>query len=132
MSSSDLPKLWTELTKIGHIFSKKSTLKVKVFKNFTSENRSPSQIFFTGKKIRKIQVIFENDFERRKFANFERWFIILVGLMMTWSSENLLIFNICRPGLMPKMILKFGRYLLDRYLRKTVVISCLFASEPNA
>ena len=28
MSSSDLPKLWTEPTKIGHIFRKQSTLKV--------------------------------------------------------------------------------------------------------
>ena len=30
MLSSDLPKLWTELTKIGHIFRKQSTLKIKV------------------------------------------------------------------------------------------------------
>ena len=34
MSSSDLPKFWTEPTKIGHIFRKQSTLKIKVFKKF--------------------------------------------------------------------------------------------------
>ena len=34
MSSSDLPKLWTEPTKIGHIFRKQSTLKIKDFKKF--------------------------------------------------------------------------------------------------
>ena len=34
MPSSDQPKLWTGLTKIGHIFRKQSTLTIKVFKKF--------------------------------------------------------------------------------------------------
>ena len=39
MPSSDLPKLWTEPTKIGHIFRKQSTLRIKVFKkkSFTAK-----------------------------------------------------------------------------------------------
>ena len=39
----------------------------------------------------------KHDFESTNFANI----IILVGLMMTWFSEKMLIFNICRLGLMP-------------------------------
>ena len=35
-----------------------------------------------------------------------RLFIILVGLTMTWFSEKMLIFNICRHGLMSNLIKK--------------------------
>jgi hypothetical protein len=36
-----------------------------------------------------------------------RWlFIILVSLTMAWFSEKMLIFNICRCGLMPNLIKK--------------------------
>ena len=35
-----------------------------------------------------------------------RLFIILVGLTMTWFIEKMLIFNICRHGLMPNLIKK--------------------------
>ena len=35
-----------------------------------------------------------------------RLFTILVGLMMTWLSEKMLLFNICRRGLMPNLIKK--------------------------
>ena len=72
MSSSDLPKLWTEVTKIGHIFRKQSTLKSKFSKKLIYKSWFLSQIFFT-KKIRKIPLIFyaEKDFETTKFAIFE-------------------------------------------------------------
>ena len=59
MTSSDLPKLWTEQTKIGHIFRKRSTLKIKNFKNFIYKSWSPSQIYFIEKKFRKIRLIFD-------------------------------------------------------------------------
>ena len=36
-----------KLTKIGHIFSEQSTLKIKVFKKFHYISWSPYQIFFT-------------------------------------------------------------------------------------
>ena len=35
-----------------------------------------------------------------------RLFIVLVGLKMTWFSEKMLIFNICRRGLMRNLIKK--------------------------
>ena len=34
MPLSDLPKLWTEPTKIGHIFRKQTTEKIEIFKKF--------------------------------------------------------------------------------------------------
>ena len=69
MSSSDSPKLWRELTKNKHIFRKQSTLKIKVF-IYTSW--SPSQIFFTEKKIRFGWFLMpKNNFESTNFANFE-------------------------------------------------------------
>ena len=35
-----------------------------------------------------------------------RLFIILVSITMTWFSEKMLIFNICRNGLIPNLIKK--------------------------
>ena len=50
MSLSDLPKLWTEPTKNGHIYGKQSTLKNQSFGSFLMP---------------------ENDLESTNFANFE-------------------------------------------------------------
>ena len=64
----------------------------------------PSQIFFTEKKNQKDSV----DFWCRKFLQtLRRLFIILVGLTMAWFNEKILIFNVCRRGLMPNLIKKF-------------------------
>ena len=69
MSSSDLPKLWTESTKIGHIFKKQSFQKKIIYKSW-----SPSQIFCTEKKVQKDSVDFwcqKMPFKVQIFANFE-------------------------------------------------------------
>ena len=58
MSSLDLPKLGTEPTKIWNIFRRQSTLK-KVSKDFIYKSWSPSQTFFTEKKIEKRLLIFD-------------------------------------------------------------------------
>ena len=74
MSSSYLPKLWTELTKIGHIFRKQSTLNSNFSKNFIYKSWSPSQIFFTEKKNSERLgwfLMLKNDFESTNFAKFE-------------------------------------------------------------
>ena len=72
MTLSDLPKLWTEQTKIGHIIRKQSTLRIKVFKKI-HESWSPSHIFFTEKKSESFGwfLITKNDFESTNFENFE-------------------------------------------------------------
>ena len=56
MSSSDLPKLWTEPPNIGHIFSKESTLNIKVFKKWSS-----NQIFFADFFFGKIRPILDTE-----------------------------------------------------------------------
>ena len=70
MSTSDLPKLRTELTKIRHIFRKYS----KYYKKFSKvfNNKSWSKNFHRKKNL----VIFdaENDFESHNFAIFEEVF----------------------------------------------------------
>ena len=109
MSSSDLPKIWTEPTKIGHIFTKQSTLKIKVFKKFSfikvdllvkyssyKKNQKDSVDFWCQKMTLKVQIL----------RTLRRLFIILVGLTVTWFGEKMLIFNICRHGLMPNLIKK--------------------------
>ena len=58
MSSSELPKLLTKTTKIGHIFWKQSTLKIKGFKKISLIKvglliKYSSKNFFFG-KIRPI------------------------------------------------------------------------------
>ena len=62
MSSSDLPELWTEPTKIGHIFRKQSTY----FKNQSSQKISFVKVDLLlvqyssqKKKFRKIPLIFD-------------------------------------------------------------------------
>ena len=71
MSLSDLQKLWTESTKIGHIFRKQSTLKSKFSKDFIYKSWSPSQIFCTEKKVQKDSVDFwcpKNAFQSTNFC----------------------------------------------------------------
>ena len=84
MSSSDLPKLCTVPTKIGHIFRKQRTLKIKVFKKF---NLSPSQIFFREKKSERFSwfLMPKNDFESTNFANFEE-----VVHNFGWSDDDMI------------------------------------------
>ena len=70
MSSSDLPKLGAEPTKIGHVFWKQCTLKIKVFKKFyfifkliSSQKKKSERLgWFSMPK---------NDFESTLFENFE-------------------------------------------------------------
>ena len=59
MSLSDLPKLWTEPTKIGHIFRKQSI----------SKSWLPSPIFFKEKKLERFNQFstMKNDFENQNF-----------------------------------------------------------------
>ena len=76
MSSSDLPKLWTEPTKIGHIFRKQSTtLKIKVFKKISFIKVDFLVKYFLQKKKSERFGRFlmpKNDFESTNFANFEK------------------------------------------------------------
>ena len=51
MSSSDLPKLWTEPTKIGHIFRKYSILKKSKFSKTFPLKGVPSPTFFKERKL---------------------------------------------------------------------------------
>ena len=68
MSSSDLPKLWTEPTKIGHIFRKQkfqknSFIKVDLLVNYSLQKKKSERFgWFLMPK---------NDFESTNFANFE-------------------------------------------------------------
>ena len=71
MSSSDLPKLWAEPTKIGHTFRKQSALKSNVSKIFINNSWSPSLIFFTESERFGWFLMLKNDFESTNFANFE-------------------------------------------------------------
>ena len=107
MSSSDLPKLWTEPTNIGHSFLENKVIKKSKFsKHFIYKSWSPSQIFFTEKKIRKFLLIFDTKkwMKVQILETLRRLFMILVGLTMTWFSEN--FFNISRHGLMSNLIKK--------------------------
>ena len=47
------------LSKIGHHFSNKAVLKLKLAKNAFYIKGAPKLIFFNEKKIRKIQMIFD-------------------------------------------------------------------------
>ena len=93
------PKSWREPTKIRHIS-----------KNSINKSWSPSQLFFTRKKqFGKIQLIFDAKkwlLKVQTLQTLRRLFIILDGLAMTWFSESMLIFNVCRHGLMPNLFKK--------------------------
>ena len=74
MSTSDLPKLWTEQIKIGHIFRKKKyfinlsfqkhlLIKVDLLVKYSSQKKKSERFgWFLMPK---------NDFESTNFANFE-------------------------------------------------------------
>ena len=106
MSSSDLPKLWTEPTKI---FRNKVLKKSKFSKNFINKSWSPNQIFFTEKKFWKDSTNFRHwkmTLKVRILQSLTRLFIILVSLTMSLFSEKMLIFNRCISGLMSNLIKK--------------------------
>ena len=88
MSSSDLPKLGTELTKIGHIFRKQNTHKRSKFSdNFIDKSWSPSLLFFTErKKIERFDwfLMPKNDFESTNFTNLEE-----VVHNFGWSDDDM-------------------------------------------
>ena len=101
----DLPKLSIEPTKIGHIFRKQSTLKIKVF---IYKSWSPSLIFFTEKKW-KDSINFSHWKMTLKIRNLRcsrRLFIILVSLTVTLFSEKMLISTRCMCGFMSNSIKK--------------------------
>ena len=93
MLSSDLPKLWTEPTKISHIFRKQLTLKIKKLKisfikvdlivKYSSQKKNQNYLvdFWCQKMTLKVQIL----------QTLRRLFIILVGLTMIWFSEKMLI-----------------------------------------
>jgi hypothetical protein len=70
MSSSDLPKLWSKPTKIGHIFRKYNKY---LKKKFTCKSWSPSLIFFIEKNSERFGWFFmlKKYFESQNFAIFE-------------------------------------------------------------
>ena len=93
-------------TKNGPIFRKQSTSKFS--KNAINKSWSPNLIFFTEKN-QKDSIDFwcsKMTLNVRILQSLRRLFIILVGLTMTWFIEKMLIFNICRHGLMPNLIKK--------------------------
>ena len=72
MSLADLPKLWTEPTKIGHIFRKQSTSKIKVFKKFHLQKLISSNILYK-KNFERVDwfLMPKNYFECTNFVNCE-------------------------------------------------------------
>ena len=76
MTSSDLPKLWTEQTKIGRILENKVLQKSNFSNNFIYKTWSSSQTvsnILHRKKSERFGWFFmpKNDFESTNFANFE-------------------------------------------------------------
>ena len=49
----------------------------------------------------------KNDLKVQILGTLSRSFIILVDLTMKWFSEKMLIFNVCRHGLIPNFIKKY-------------------------
>ena len=127
MPLSDLTKLWTELTKIGHMFRKQSTLKIKVFTSLIYKSWS-SQIFFTEKKIQKDSFGFW--YRKMTFLKTLRMLfiiIILVGLKMTWLTEWMPIFNICKHSWMPNLIKKsWTVWVKVKFTKSLKVSNCKF------
>ena len=73
MTSWDLPKLWTELTKIGHIFRKQSTLKNKVFKKIINKVGLLVSNSSQKKMERFDQFLMQKkDFKGQNFAIFDK------------------------------------------------------------
>ena len=100
MSSLNLPKLWTELTKIGHIFRKQIAMKNSICKSW-----SCSLILFTGKKTSerfRWFLMLKNDFESQNFAIFEE---VVYNFVKVWQWHDL-----SRGQLISKALVLINRY----------------------
>ena len=85
---------------------KQSALKIKVFiykkvdllLKYSSQKKNQKDLvdLWCRKMTLNVQIL----------QTLRRLFIISVGLTMTWFSEKMLIFNMCRHGLMPNLIKK--------------------------
>ena len=114
MSSSDLPKLWTEPTKIRHIFRRQSTLKIKFFQYWSFQKILFIKVdllvkYSSQKKIRNIELIFDAEerlWKAQILQTLRRFFIMLEGLTMTWFSEKMLIISRCNCGFMSNLFKK--------------------------
>ena len=62
----------TDRQKLGTILENKLVQKLKFSKNDNNKKHAPKLIFFNEKKIRKIRIIFDIDFESQKLAFFDR------------------------------------------------------------
>ena len=89
------------------------------------KNQKDSVGFWCRKMTLKVQIL----------QTLRSLFIIFVGLTMTWFSDKMLIFVICRRGLMPNMILKswtgiyFSTYLHQKRSITGITVhfeKCLF------
>ena len=83
----------------------------QIYQNYEQSRQKLGRLkkIFNNQSFQKNSfLILKNDFESTNFAIFElrSLFIILVGLTMTWFSEDFFISNICRRGLMPNLIKK--------------------------
>ena len=76
-------------------FSKKLFIKVDLLVKYflQKKNHKDSVDFWWWKMTLKVKIL----------QTLRRLFIMLVGLMMTWFRKEMLIFNICRSGLMPNL-----------------------------
>ena len=90
MPPSDLPKLWTVPTKIGHIFRKWNILEVKINKIFVTKSWSPSPNFFNKFFLERFDQFstLNNNFKIRILKCLKRLFIFLVTLTVTLIGEN--------------------------------------------
>ena len=110
MTSSDLPKLWTSLSKISKFRDSKSLLSIWNWLNLF-KNKILGRIFDKETNLYKLfffwKFWFLKYFIYLKCAQFlSALFIILVSLTMTLFSEKVLISNRCINGLLPNLIKK--------------------------
>ena len=102
MTSSDLPKIWTTLSKISKFWVSKSFFSGRIF----PKTNSMKNIWLGEQLILMKTMIFEVLFYYKCAQFFSALFIILVSLTMTLFSEKVLISNRCISGLMPNVIKK--------------------------
>ena len=127
MSPSHLLKLWTEPTRIGHIFRKLSILKIKIFKNI-----------FLLKVSLIVQYSSQKVFFCKDTINFPHWkmtlkirilkcsrrlLIILVSMTVTLFSEKMLISARLICNFMSNLIKKIlkGLYLRSGWVDRGYV-----------
>ena len=95
-------KNWAHFQKTEYFknqsFRKISLIKVDLLVKYSSQKKNQKDLvdFCCQKMTLKVQIL----------QTLRRLFIILIGLTMTGFSEKMLIFNICRRGLMPNLIKK--------------------------